>query len=79
MGFPAVVGTVNATKRIKTGDRVRVDGSKGEITLFGWVKMLGASDRPPTSHSQDPRYSCRCRTRAAQFHDDCGCLAGDRR
>jgi phosphohistidine swiveling domain-containing protein len=34
MGFPAVVGTVNATTRIKTGDRVRVDGAKGEITLL---------------------------------------------
>ena len=34
MGFPAVVGTVNATTRIKTGDRIRVDGSKGEITLL---------------------------------------------
>jgi pyruvate,water dikinase len=34
MGFPAVVGTVNATERIKTGDRVRVDGAKGEITLL---------------------------------------------
>lgn len=34
MGFPAVVGTVNATTRIKTGDRVRLDGAKGEITLL---------------------------------------------
>ena len=25
-GLPAVVGTGNATSRIKTGDRVRVDG-----------------------------------------------------
>lgn len=34
MGFPAVVGTVDATTRIKTGDRIRVDGAKGEITLL---------------------------------------------
>ena len=34
MGFPAVVGTVDATERIKTGDRIRVDGAKGEITLL---------------------------------------------
>lgn len=34
MGFPAVVGTVNATTRIKTGDRIRVDGAKGEIILL---------------------------------------------
>jgi phosphohistidine swiveling domain-containing protein len=34
VGFPAVVGTINATTRIKTGDRVRVDGPKGEVTLL---------------------------------------------
>lgn len=34
MGFPAVVGTVNATTRINTGDRVRLDGAKGEVTLL---------------------------------------------
>ncbi len=33
IGFPAVVGTVNATSRIKSGDRVRVDGTKGEVTI----------------------------------------------
>ncbi len=33
VGFPAVVGTVNATSRIKSGDRVRVDGTKGEVTI----------------------------------------------
>lgn len=34
MGFPAVVGTVNATSRISTGDRIRLDGSKGEVTIL---------------------------------------------
>jgi rifampicin phosphotransferase len=34
MGFPAVVGTVNATQRIANGDRVRVDGGRGEITVL---------------------------------------------
>ncbi len=34
VGFPAVVGTVDATTRIATGDRVRVDGAKGEVTLL---------------------------------------------
>ncbi len=34
MGFPAVVGTVDATKRIRTGDRIRVDGGKGEVSLL---------------------------------------------
>ena len=34
MGFPAVVGTVDATKRIRTGDRIRVDGTKGEVLIL---------------------------------------------
>ena len=32
-GVPAVVGTGNATSRIKTGDRVRVDGNAGTVTI----------------------------------------------
>ena len=34
MGFPAVVGTVDATTRIRTGDRLRVDGTKGEVSIL---------------------------------------------
>lgn len=34
MGFPAVVGTVDATRRISTGDWIRLDGSKGEVTIL---------------------------------------------
>ncbi len=34
MGFPAVVGTVDATTRIRTGDRIRVDGTKGEVSIL---------------------------------------------
>jgi pyruvate,water dikinase len=33
-GMPAVVGTGNATARIKTGDRVRVDGDTGVVTIL---------------------------------------------
>jgi pyruvate,water dikinase len=33
-GLPAVVGTGNATARIKTGDRVRVDGNTGTVTIL---------------------------------------------
>ena len=33
-GLPAVVGTGNATSRIRTGDRVRVDGDKGTVTIL---------------------------------------------
>jgi pyruvate,water dikinase len=34
-GLPAVVGTGNATSAIKTGDRVRVDGDNGTVTIVG--------------------------------------------
>ncbi|HEY8647097.1 MAG TPA: PEP-utilizing enzyme [Gaiellaceae bacterium] len=33
-GLPAVVGTGHATKLIKTGDRVRVDGDQGTVTII---------------------------------------------
>ena len=33
-GIPAVVGTTNATHRIKTGDRVRVNGSTGVVDIL---------------------------------------------
>ena len=33
-GLPAVVGTGNATSTIKTGDRVRVDGNTGIVTVI---------------------------------------------
>jgi pyruvate, water dikinase len=34
-GMPAVVGTGHATKRISTGQRVRVDGDRGIVTIVG--------------------------------------------
>jgi phosphohistidine swiveling domain-containing protein len=34
MGFPAVVGTVDATSRISTGMQVRVDGDAGTVTII---------------------------------------------
>lgn len=33
-GIPGVVGTKNATQKIKEGDRIRVDGDKGEVTVL---------------------------------------------
>jgi pyruvate,water dikinase len=33
-GIPAVVGTSVATKRIKTGDRILVDGSAGRVQVL---------------------------------------------
>jgi len=34
-GIPAVVGTSDATQRIKTGDRVRVNGATGVVEILG--------------------------------------------
>ena len=34
-GLPAVVGTGQATKRITTGQRLRVDGNRGIVTILG--------------------------------------------
>ena len=33
-GLPAVVGTGTATSRIRTGDRLRVDGDAGTVTIL---------------------------------------------
>jgi phosphoenolpyruvate-protein kinase (PTS system EI component) len=33
-GLPAVLGTGTGTERIKTGDRLRVDGSAGTVTIL---------------------------------------------
>jgi hypothetical protein len=34
LGIPAVVGCGDATMRLRTGDRVRVDGTEGGVTLL---------------------------------------------
>jgi pyruvate,water dikinase len=34
-GIPAVVGVEAATARLMTGQRVRVDGSSGRVTVVG--------------------------------------------
>src|SRR5581483_10889500 len=34
-GLPAVTGTAFATRDIKTGQRIRVDGSSGTVTILG--------------------------------------------
>jgi phosphoenolpyruvate synthase/pyruvate phosphate dikinase len=35
MGIPAVVGVAGATGRIRTGDRLRVDGALGSVEILG--------------------------------------------
>ena len=34
-GIPAVLGTSSGTRRIVTGDLVRVDGERGTVQLLG--------------------------------------------
>ena len=33
-GLPAVTGTGNASTKIKTGDRIRVDGGSGTVEIL---------------------------------------------
>jgi pyruvate,water dikinase len=33
--IPAVVGTGSATREIASGDRIRVDGDQGIVTILG--------------------------------------------
>jgi pyruvate,water dikinase len=35
LGIPAVVGCGNATMRLRTGDRVCVDGGQGVVEILG--------------------------------------------
>lgn len=35
LGIPAVVGCCDATMRLRTGDRVLVDGGRGTVTVLG--------------------------------------------
>jgi len=35
LGIPAVVGCTNATSRLKTGDKVLVDGGHGKVQILG--------------------------------------------
>ena len=34
MGIPSVVGTIDGTRRIADGKRVRVDGTTGHVTII---------------------------------------------
>ena len=41
-GIPAVIGTSDATRRIRTGDRIRVDGSAGVVEIL--ERAAGSED-----------------------------------
>jgi phosphohistidine swiveling domain-containing protein len=42
LGIPAVVGCGSATTRLRTGDRVRVDGGQGTVEILGVGESMGA-------------------------------------
>jgi phosphohistidine swiveling domain-containing protein len=44
--IPAVVGTSDATRRINTGDRVRVNGSTGQVFILSTAEKPGCTNRP---------------------------------
>jgi pyruvate,water dikinase len=39
-GIPAVVGVHEVTRRLQTGQRVRVDGSRGEVTVLDGAEPM---------------------------------------
>ena len=45
-GIPAVIGTSVATRRIKTGDRLRVDGSAGRVEILAGEPAAPAAPAP---------------------------------
>jgi len=53
-GIPAVLGTAVATRRIGSGERVRVDGDTGTVTLLD-QPPAGAATRPAAGGVSRPR------------------------
>lgn len=49
-GIPAVVGTSDATRKIKTGDKIRVNGATGLVQVLSSEPGAGAADR--AAHSR---------------------------
>jgi pyruvate,water dikinase len=45
-GIPAVIGTSVATRRIKTGDRLRVDGGAGRVEILAGEPTAPAASAP---------------------------------
>jgi pyruvate,water dikinase len=53
-GIPAVVGTSVATKRIRTGDRVRVDGTTGTVEVLQTAAGVAGTAPPPAAAAATP-------------------------
>ena len=49
-GIPAVVGTSNATLRIRTGDRIRVNGSIGQVDVLSTSSLKARSEKDERSY-----------------------------
>ena len=49
-GIPAVVGTSNATLRIRTGDRIRVNGSTGQVDVLSTSSLKVRSEKDEGSY-----------------------------
>ena len=49
-GIPAVVGTSNATLRIRTGDRIRVNGSTGQVDVLSTSSLKARSEKDERSY-----------------------------
>jgi pyruvate,water dikinase len=47
-GLPAVTNVGDAAKRLRTGDRIQVDGNRGRVTLLEAASTPGLSARNPT-------------------------------
>jgi pyruvate,water dikinase len=45
-GIPAVVGTSEATRRIGTGDRIRVDGTAGVVEILKPAEVAAPAAEP---------------------------------
>jgi phosphohistidine swiveling domain-containing protein len=58
-GIPAVLGTAVATRRIRSGENVRVDGDVGTVTLLDGVD--GEDGRRPAGAASEPAASSKAR------------------
>ena len=54
LGIPCVIGTRNGTALIRTGDRLRVDGGKGEAVVLGDTPDAAAAPAPPEPGARQP-------------------------
>ncbi len=46
LGIPSVVGAMDATKKIKTGDLITVNGTKGEVYKGGFTSLQRLDEKP---------------------------------